>query len=111
MAAAAQLLAAKKPPTAIFAFSDETAIGVMQFARQKALDIPGDLSVIGFDDIRFSEYWSPPLTTIHQPTLDIGRETVRLLLEVLRNEKATPPSVTLAHRLVIRGSTASAKRR
>lgn len=107
--AAAQLLAAAKPPTAVFCFSDEMAIGVMEYARRRGLEIPGDLSVIGFDDIRFSQHLTPPLTTIYQPMLEIGRETVRLLLEILRNAAVKPASVTLAHRLVIRGSTASPK--
>lgn len=108
---AAQLLAGQKSPTAVFCFNDEMAIGVMEHARQKGLDIPSDLSIVGFDDIRFSQHLTPPLTTINQPMLDIGRETVRLLLEVLRDSTTKPQSVTLAHQLVIRGSTASPRRR
>lgn len=104
IAGASQLLAQPDPPTAIFCFSDESAIGVMDFARQRKMRIPDDLSVVGFDDIRFSQYLTPPLTTIGQPMQDIGRETVRLLLEILRENKK-PASVTLPHRFMIRGST------
>jgi LacI family transcriptional regulator, repressor for deo operon, udp, cdd, tsx, nupC, and nupG len=107
---ALQLLAAQTPPTAIFCFNDEMAIGVMEHARQRGLDIPNDLSIVGFDDIRFSQHLTPPLTTINQPMLDIGKEAVRLLLTVIRDNTIKPRSVTLAHRLVIRESTAAPRR-
>ena len=110
VAAAAQLLAQPEPPTAVFCFSDEMAMGVMDYARQRGLQVPQDLSVVGFDDIRYSRYLTPALTTISQPMLDIGRETVRLLLEILRDDKAKPASVTLPHKLVIRASTGAPRK-
>jgi LacI family transcriptional regulator, repressor for deo operon, udp, cdd, tsx, nupC, and nupG len=106
IAGAAQLLAQAKPPTAIFCFSDEMAIGVMDHARQRGMSVPEQLSVVGFDDIRFSRYLSPALTTIGQPMQDIGRETVRLLLQILRDNNSRPASITLPHKLLIRASTA-----
>lgn len=106
IAAATQLLARENPPTAVFCFNDEMAIGVMHHARQCGLSVPDDLSVVGFDDISFSRYWVPALTTVSQPMRDIGRETVRLLLEILRDGSSKPASVTLPHKLIIRSSTA-----
>jgi LacI family repressor for deo operon, udp, cdd, tsx, nupC, and nupG len=110
LAGAAELMARKVPPTAIFCFSDEMAIGVLDYARKNGLRVPHDLSVIGFDDIRFSEYLVPALTTVSQPMLQIGRETVRLMLEILRGTGKRPKSVTLPHKLMIRESTANPRK-
>ena len=108
IAAAAQLLALAQPPTAIFCFSDEMAIGVMHYAARVGRQVPAEMSVVGFDNIRFAKYTRPALTTIDQPMLDIGRETVRLLLGVLSGTVTGPTSVTLPHKLEIRESTAPA---
>lgn len=105
-AAAARLLARRRPPTAIFCFNDEMAMGVLEYAAAQGRKVPEQLSVVGFDDIRFARHVQPALTTVSQPMLDIGRETVRLLLDVLRGGLAKPVSVTLPHRLIIRHSTA-----
>ena len=105
--AAQRLFAAPRPPTAVFCFNDEMAMGVLEFARRKRLRVPRDLSVVGFDDIRFARYTDPPLTTVAQPMRDIGEGTVRLLLSILSDDSATPDSVTLPHTLITRGSTAA----
>jgi LacI family repressor for deo operon, udp, cdd, tsx, nupC, and nupG len=106
-AAAERLLSRQQPPTAIFCFNDEMAIGVMDAAKRRGVRIPDDLSVVGFDDIRFARFTDPPLTTISQPLRAIGEETVRLLLEILSGRHSkTPESVTLPHTLTIRSSTA-----
>jgi LacI family repressor for deo operon, udp, cdd, tsx, nupC, and nupG len=110
VAAAARLLAQPQPPTAIFCFNDEMAIGVLDYANRIGRKVPGSLSVVGFDDIRFARYTHPPLTTVSQPMLDIGRETVRLLLGILHGGVTRPVSVTLPHRLEIRASTAAPPR-
>ena len=65
-----------------------------------------DLSVVGFDDIRFARYIDPPLTTIAQPMREIGEGTVRLLLDILQGRTTTPQSITLPHTLMIRSTTA-----
>jgi LacI family repressor for deo operon, udp, cdd, tsx, nupC, and nupG len=104
--AAKHLLGAPDPPTAIFCFNDEMAMGVLDFARTHALRVPQDLSVVGFDDIRFARYTLPALTTVAQPMREIGEGTVKLLLAILANDLAMPRSVTLPHKLVLRGSTA-----
>jgi LacI family repressor for deo operon, udp, cdd, tsx, nupC, and nupG len=105
-----ELLAAPDRPTAIFCFNDEMAMGVIQAARARGVDVPGALSVIGFDDIRFASHISPPLTTIAQPMREIGESTVRMLLTILENPGVRPPSLTLPHQLVIRASTAPPRR-
>jgi LacI family repressor for deo operon, udp, cdd, tsx, nupC, and nupG len=103
--AAERLLGRKEPPTAIFCFNDEMAMGVIDTARRRKLRIPNDLSLVGFDDIRFARYTDPALTTVAQPMRQIGEGTVRLLLEILQGY-GSPESVTLPHTLVVRSSTA-----
>jgi len=107
---AERLLGRKDPPTAIFCFNDEMAMGVIETARLRGLRIPHDLSVIGFDDIRYARYVDPPLTTVAQPMRQLGEGTVRLLLEILRGSATPPESVTLPHTLVVRSSTAPPRR-
>jgi LacI family repressor for deo operon, udp, cdd, tsx, nupC, and nupG len=102
---ATALLSAAQPPTAIFCFSDEMAMGALVAIRRRGLVCPLDVSVMGFDDIRFAEYLDPPLTTVSQPMDRIGHEVVRLLLDILSGRSDTLQHVTLAHRLVVRGST------
>ena len=103
--AASRLLGGKEPPTAIFCFNDEMAMGVIETARRQQRRVPDDVSVVGFDDIRYARHLNPPLTTVAQPMRQIGEGTVRLLLEILLEDKA-PESVTLPHTLVVRSSTA-----
>ena len=103
--AAERLLAAEDPPTAIFCFNDEMAMGVYQTAKRHRLSVPDDLSVVGFDDIRFSCCIDPPLT-VAQPMRAIGEGTVQLLLEILNGRSSPPESITLPHTLIVRSSTA-----
>jgi LacI family repressor for deo operon, udp, cdd, tsx, nupC, and nupG len=112
-AAAERLLGRTERPTAIFCFNDEMAIGVVEVARRMGVRVPQQLSVIGFDDIRFSRHMDPPLTTIAQPMRQLGEATVRLLLSILAggHDAETPESVTLPHKLVVRSSTAPPPRR
>ena len=103
--AAERLLALQDRPTAVFCFNDEMALGVRQVARRQGVRVPEDLSLVGFDDIRFSRHMDPPLTTIAQPMRAIGEGTVRLLLDILSGKTIVPTSMTLPHTLVVRGST------
>jgi LacI family repressor for deo operon, udp, cdd, tsx, nupC, and nupG len=105
--AAERLLGNDERPTAIFCFNDEMAMGVIQTAKRRGLRIPDDISVVGFDDIRFARCIDPPLTTMAQPMRAIGEGTVRLLLEILGGCSSPPESVTLPHTLIIRSSTAA----
>jgi LacI family repressor for deo operon, udp, cdd, tsx, nupC, and nupG len=109
VAAAERLLQAKTPPSAIFCFNDEMAMGVIETARRHGVRIPDQLSVVGFDDIRFARHTDPALTTVAQPMREIGEGCVRLLLEILRGQAIEPVSITLPHELTIRGSTGAIK--
>jgi LacI family repressor for deo operon, udp, cdd, tsx, nupC, and nupG len=93
-------------PTAIFCFNDEMAIGVLGAARRRHLRVPEDLSLVGFDDVRYAAHTNPPLTTIAQPMQQIGERTACLLLDILNGRTTTPASITLPHHLVVRASTA-----
>jgi len=103
--AAERLLGSRKPPTAIFCFNDEMAMGVVETARRRQVRVPQDLSVVGFDDIRFASHTDPPLTTIAQPMREIGEATARLLLDILSGAPVARASVTMPHALIVRGST------
>jgi LacI family repressor for deo operon, udp, cdd, tsx, nupC, and nupG len=92
----------------VFCFNDDMAIGVNASARRRHIRVPADLSLVGFDDIRVARHLDPPLTTIAQPMREIGENAVRLLLDILNGHTVQPLSITLPHRLVIRGSTAAA---
>jgi len=98
------LLALPDPPTAIFAASDTQAIGVLQAARDAGLEVPQDLSVIGYDDIEIAEYMH--LTTVRQPLFASGVEGVELLLESIDTPLPAPHQVLLPVELVARGTTA-----
>ncbi len=107
---AERLLQARVPPTAIFCFNDEMAMGVIETARRRGVKIPDHLSVIGFDDIRFARHTDPPLTTVAQPMREIGEGCVRLLLEILQGQTVDPVSITLPHELTIRGTTGAVRK-
>ena len=111
--AAERLLSSSNRPTAVFCFNDEMAMGALKIARRLGVSVPEQLSLVGFDNIRFAEHLTPPLTTISQPMRRIGEGCVHLLLGILNKEDATeiPASVTLPHQLIIRESTAPAPRK
>jgi LacI family transcriptional regulator len=102
------LLDLAEPPTAVFAGSDETALGVVEAARARGLRIPEDLSVVGFDDTQVARMASPPLTTVRQPLREMGRTAVRTALRLASGEKIDSHHVELATELIVRGSTALA---
>ncbi|WP_043529908.1 LacI family DNA-binding transcriptional regulator [Litchfieldella xinjiangensis] len=91
-------------PSAIFCHSDEMAIGVLKAARQRNIDVPGSLSVVGFDNIGFSEYCEPELTTVSQPRHEIGQQAMRMLLSILAGEDVVRRQ-TLSTQLILRKST------
>jgi LacI family transcriptional regulator len=100
------LLASSNPPTAIFAGSDISAMGVLEAARQLGVIVPDDLSVVGFDDTVVARTSTPPLTTVHQPITDIGRAAVRTVLRLSTGESLSTKRVELSTHLVVRASTA-----
>lgn len=105
-AAAEQLLDLSEPPTAIFAFNDNIAIGAIQAARARGLRVPEDLSVVGFDDVEHATIVTPALTTVRQPLAEMGRTGVSLLMRLLEGKRFETLHVELATRLVVRDSTA-----
>ncbi len=104
--AARHLLDLPEPPTAIFAFNDGMAIGAIQAARKRALRVPEDISVVGFDDTSETTITIPALTTVRQPLAELGRTAVSLLLRQLENRRLEPLRVELETKLVVRDSTA-----
>lgn len=107
-ATARHLLNAAERPTAVFAASDYVAIGMLDVFRDAGLDVPRDISIIGFDDMPFVDLVSPALTTIRQPIAEMGRLAFSLLLDLLDGRKA-PPLTRLPVALVERQSVASPK--
>ncbi|MGF1763526.1 DNA-binding transcriptional regulator CytR [Aliivibrio kagoshimensis] len=104
-----RLMALPETPTAIFCHNDVMAIGAIHQAKKMGLRIPQDLSIIGFDDIQFSQYYDPPLTTVSQPRYEIGRQSMLMLLERLKGREVQIGSRLLDATLTIRESTAPPK--
>jgi LacI family transcriptional regulator len=104
--AAAELLDLAEPPTAIFAFNDNLAIGAIQTARARGLRVPDDLSVVGFDDSEHASLVTPTLTTVRQPLAEMGRTAVNLLRRLIDGQRVETLHVDLGTRLVVRDSTA-----
>jgi DNA-binding LacI/PurR family transcriptional regulator len=105
-AAGLQLLAADRPPTAVFAANDQMALGVLHALHQRRLSAPDALSIVGFDDIPESAYFSPSLTTVRQDFSAMGRRGVDLLIGILTAEVAPAPQVHLIEpELIVRSST------
>ncbi|MFH8750901.1 LacI family DNA-binding transcriptional regulator [Streptomyces rimosus] len=96
--------------TALVCASDMMALGAIRVARQRGLDVPRDLSVIGFDDSPLIAFTDPPLTTIRKPVPAMGQAAVRTLLEEIGGTPAPHSEFVFMPELVVRGSTASAPR-
>ena len=101
-----ELLRRPDPPTAIFAANDLQALGIYEAARQLGVRIPQDLSVIGFDDLSFTQWSGPPMTTVRQPLVQMGAAAADLVLELASGRQPDSNRIELATTLVIRQSTA-----
>jgi LacI family transcriptional regulator len=101
---ASKLLDLPDPPTAIFASNDVMAMGVMDAVRNRGLRIPGDVSVIGFDDIPQASLIRPALTTIGQPLEKMGRVATQMLLELLQIPQKKIGRIELPTELIVRDS-------
>jgi LacI family transcriptional regulator len=105
--AAKQLFDLHPPPTAIFAGNDMMAIGAIAHLRDRGLHVPEDVSVVGFDNVTLSAYYSPPLTTMSTPIQQIGEQLCRLLLGRINNQlPSIPQRSSVRGQLVVRASTA-----
>jgi len=107
MSALPHLLAATEPPTAAFVASDYIALGVLSAAEVHGIKVPDDMSIVGFDDIRFSQYVRPRLTTIRSPVDRLAQQGVELLFERLQDPQAPARTQVLPVELVIRESAAA----
>jgi DNA-binding LacI/PurR family transcriptional regulator len=100
-----QLLNLPVPPTAVFAASDELAIGAIQAAYRRNLALPDDLAVIGYDDIELAPFFG--LSTMRQPMTEMGRQGVNLLLHQLTQREPASVQCILPVELVVRATTVS----
>ena len=98
-------LLSRAKPTAVFAICDEIAFGAMKYCKKMGIKIPEELSIIGFDNDRISEYCSPPLTTISQNTELIGKTAAAILIKKIENDVA-PDMIQIPTKLIIRDSVA-----
>jgi LacI family transcriptional regulator len=92
-------------PTAVVAGNDLIALGVLRSLRAHGLECPADVSVVGFNDMMFAEDFAPPLTTVRVPTLQMGAEAARLLLDAIETGVQNAGTVRLPVSLVVRAST------
>jgi DNA-binding LacI/PurR family transcriptional regulator len=106
------LLEKSRDFTAIFCFNDIAAIGAIRALKDAGLSVPGDVSVVGFDDIQSAAYSTPSLTTVRQPLLEMGRHGAQVLLDRIANrEKEFPSEIVMEPELVVRESTGPAPAR
>ena len=108
IAATEKLLEHPKRPTAIFCANDEMAMGCLHAIQSAGLQVPGDISVMGFDDNRYARITNPPLTTVAQPAKSIGKKVMQRLLHEIEHGRSrdTEPEI-VPHELVVRASTAA----
>lgn len=92
-------------PTAFFAATDVTAMGAIEAALRRGLRVPGDISIVGFDDTFLAELSTPQLTTVHQPLEQMGATAVRQIVALAAGQPTLRGTVRLSTRLVVRGST------
>lgn len=103
-----QLLARKKPFTALFAYNDISAIGAIRALQEEGLRVPQDVSVLGFDDIPGAAFHRPSLTTVRQPLNRMGEVAAQSLLDRIEGKKEYPSEMPIEPELVVRESTAHA---
>jgi len=101
-----------KRPTAVFAFNDISALGVMRAIRNQGLRIPENIAVVGFDDIPIAAHFDPPLTTMRQPQEEMGRRGAELLIRAVREREkgAERENIGLEAKLITRKSSGSKRR-
>ncbi|GAA3091177.1 substrate-binding domain-containing protein [Nonomuraea salmonea] len=108
-AALEDVLGAADPPTAIVCLNDTAALGVIGGLRERGIAVPGEMSVVGYDDVAFAAQLAPPLTTVWQPKRELGRVAAELLLDESRPGHRHQKLV-YRPRLVVRDSTAPPRR-
>ena len=104
--AARRMLLLDQPPTAIFASSDQIAIGVLEVMREAGISVPGEMSIVAYDDVAPFTFFLPALTAVRQPVADMGRRGVQRLVENLTNTSTDTAEERLPVHLIQRGSVA-----
>ena len=104
--AARRMLLLDQPPTAIFASSDQIAIGVLEVMREAGISVPGEMSIVAYDDVAPFTFFFPALTAVRQPVADMGRRGVQRLVENLTNTSTDTAEERLPVHLIQRGSVA-----
>ena len=102
MRSAETILNLQDRPTAIFAVADTIAIGAMRFFLSHSVRVPEDIAVIGFDNISVSSVYTPSLSTVAQPQLELGQNAVKLLLDKMKNINCANRNILLPHNLLLR---------
>jgi len=98
-------------PTAVFAINDETALGLMRGLHERGISVPGDISVLGYDDIDLDEYVVPRLSSVHQPVVTMGEQATELLINRIHNRRQAAQVVDLPVDFCQRDSTGPVKPR
>jgi LacI family transcriptional regulator len=98
------LLDAHTDITAVFVASDTVALGAKAAIQGRDLDIPGDIAMVGFDDLPSAQFTEPPLTTVHLPAIELARQASEMLIRVLEGDKSDCEHVLLDTDLVVRQS-------
>ncbi len=107
LAAARRMFAGPERPEAIFALSDILAIGVLHGIHERGLAVPGDISIVGYDDIEFSAHTFPPLTTVRQPAAAIGAAAADAVIDNVEKQTPLPRLMTVPPELTLRKSVAA----
>ncbi len=103
---AAELLLQQKPlPDAIFCVNDPVAIGAFQKIKEAHLEVPKDVAIIGFSNNKITAYLDPPLTTVEQPSYEMGKQAAEIIIKMIENKLQEPVTKILDTKLVIRSST------
>jgi LacI family transcriptional regulator len=105
-----QLMEKKRPFTALLAYNDVSAIGVIRAFQEAGLDVPRDVSVVGFDDITAAAFHYPSLTTVRQPLRRMGEIAVEILIATIDSDRERQPEVAVQPELIVRESTGRAPR-
>jgi DNA-binding LacI/PurR family transcriptional regulator len=103
-----ELLARKKAFTALFAYNDIAALGAIRAIQEEGLQVPRDVSVVGFDDIPWAAFHTPSLTTVRQPLARMGEIAAETLINMIEREEKQPPEIAIEPTLVVRESTGAA---
>ena len=104
-----KLIGVSPPPTAVVCVNDVTAVGALWAAKRAGLNVPRDLSIVGFGDIPLVALLAPALTTIREPFVELGGKAINLLIDLIEGKKSQREDIVVSVELVVRESTAPPK--